>query len=194
MKKNFGKKIFALGMCAGMVFSTAACGGGNGGGSTDGSKNLVVQVLQRGYGVQWLYELKDGFEAANPGVSVEIVEAIDASELTTSFNSGAAYNDVDIYFNLNYSGVVQLYKNTYKKFDGFDYGLADLTDLYSMEIPGEGKKFGDKMNASIKEALSYNGNYYGVPWAPGSSGLFYNHAVFSSIFGEDYHTPRTTDE
>ncbi len=196
MKKQTAfKKIIATFLCIGIASSLAACGGGeNVDNDTETDSKLVIQILQRGYGTQWLYRVADAFESANSGVEVEIIEAINAKELSDTFNSGKQFNDVDIYFTLNYAGVVQVYKDTKNQFDGYEYGLADLTDLYSMTVPGENVTFGDKMNATVKDSITYEGKYYGVPWATAVNGLFYNATVYDAVFGSDYHTPRTTDE
>lgn len=188
MKKKLALTL-ALVCAAGML--TGCFGGGNNSvdNTVEDNTNLHVYVLNRGYGTKWLKELEKGFEAKNSGIDVHIKEATDTNVLDTSFKSGKAQNDYDLYFSLDKT--IYQTKDSYENYGGLD----DLSDLYTMEIPGEGVTFGDKMTKSVKDMIVFeDGKYYSVPWATGTMGIIYNEDVIKGALGDNYQLPRTTTE
>lgn len=196
MKKNI-KKIIAYVICICCMMNVVACNNDAASNNTKGNnKTLKVKVIERGYGVSWLEKIAEKFMEENKGYVVEVLTTVDGNEISSDFSLGSKYNDVDIFFDLQYMGFATKYQDSKGDFkdEGYEEGLADLTDLYEMTVPGEKVTFGEKMNLSVKESMDYNGHYYAVPWTVGPTGIFYNHTVFQSALGSDYTLPRTTDE
>lgn len=157
--------------------------------------NLHIMALERGYGTNWLKSLSAEFERKNEGVKVHISETVRSEALTNSLESGEKLNDVDIYFEVMTSslhGKAAAYKN---RFQGYEDGLYDLSEIYKSEIPGEDAAFGDKMFATVRESLKDDaGKIYGIPWAVGVMGINYNADVLRDALGGSYTLPNTTNE
>ena len=159
--------------------------------------NLWIYVIEKGYGVQWLEALADEFERRNEGVTVHVTATVNENIMIQSFDAGPTKNDYDIYFDTGPSVHSQLSVKS-NKFEGYEQGLYDLTELYGTTIPGEEDTFGGKMNESIREIISVEEDgeehFYSVPWTLGTTGINYSVELVESVLGADRQLPRTTEE
>ncbi len=161
-------------------------------------KTVNVRVFEAGYGTEWLYALKDKFEAAyaTEGYKINILEPSNSVQTTVVINelyNGG--NGVDLYF----PGSVWVTQVTEEGEFGKNL-VEDLTELvYSQPAIGfDGKEEGtvtvrEKMKTGIADdyCVYYNGREFGFPWNDGASGLAVNMNRLD-MFG--YDLPRTTDE
>ena len=133
-------------LCAGL----AGCG--------DDADTLQITSLNAGYGVQWLYDLAEGYKAHHPEVEISIEAAAgnEDKKFTDQLESGET--DVDIYFArdamYDYMQRGQSVGGTY-----YDCLIEDLTDFFKSENPYDnGKKIVDKIRPDILEAISMEKN------------------------------------
>ena len=158
---------------------------------------LDIYVLHTGYGHDWAEILKDEFlkqdwvKAKYPNLKVKV-----------------GYNDMTGYLGK------QMQLGSASKYDlmfaayAFGYqqnaNVVDLTEsVYNSTVPGESVKFKDKMNASIYDKYTFNGDgkdkNTAVPFNMGSYSIFYNETKLNEIaprIGKtvDNVVPVTTDE
>lgn len=169
-------------LCAGL----AGCG--------DDADTLQITSLNAGYGVQWLYDLAEGYKAHHPEVEISIEAAAgnEDKKFTDQLESGET--DVDIYFArdamYDYMQRGQSVGGTY-----YDCLIEDLTDFFKSENPYDnGKKIVDKIRPDILEAISMEKNgvskQYTVPWVQDALGILYNKDIFAE---NNLEVPLTTD-
>lgn len=192
MGKSCVKKIGAAALGFILALGGAGCSdGGRVDNSTVDETNLKIMILNRGYGVEWVKKLAELFESENEGVTVSVTEAIDRTTLDNSVRSGASKNDIDLYFDVSDVQSASLV-DTYSSVDG---GIYELTELYDTQIPGENVTYGEKMNASVRSELGFDGRYYTAPWATSTLGIFYNETVLNAKLGKgEWELPNTSDE
>lgn len=193
MKKSLFTKILTCALAGGMILSSSACSvsGSKVDNTVEDTTTLNIMILNRGYGIQWVKDLATEFEKKNEGVTVNVKDATDSTQMDTSIRSGSKKNDVDLYFHV-YDNQTASLVDTYSGIDG---GIYDLTELYNTTIPGESVTYGEKMSATVKGELELNGKYYSVPWATASLGIFYNETVLNAQLGEGkWSLPNTSDE
>jgi raffinose/stachyose/melibiose transport system substrate-binding protein len=171
-------------LVVGVALLVAACGGGattaptsepgatqppDGGAAVSGEVRVLIH--QNPPLVTFMEEFNKKFEAANPGVTVDM-SVVNAADLTTSVQTRLTANDVDIVIPTltGFSGQVQPYmKNVLAPAwqQLIDAGLLlDITDQAFV------KNYGP---VAIVDAVTYQGKVYGVP--AGSvvySGIYYN--------------------
>ena len=140
------KKIIALVMagtltgslCAGLV------------GCSDDSDTLQIMSLEAGYGVQWLYDLADGYNSHKPEVKISIETAPGNSDKQFTDQLESGETDVDIYFArdamYDYMQRGQSVGGTY-----YDCLLEDLTDFFNAENPYDNNKKEVKVNSISKK-------------------------------------------
>lgn len=193
------KQIIAM-MCAiALVLSCVGCGKEKGK-VDDSDKTIEIFVYNAGYGVDWLYEVKEAFIKKNPEYDIVIKEQASADVIDTIIRSGPEANTYDLMF---CSGEWNSYIDKGAAIlKGYDYILEPLDDVYVSEVEGEDITFGEKMFDSYKDYFTfetYNSesgeveeHYFVMPWAAGWTGLYYNKTMFAScgLTGE----PRTTEE
>ena len=103
------KRTLITSMLVASTLSATACAGLAGGvgnkvdNTVENTKTLQVMVINKGYGVNWLYEIASAFEQeyAADGVEVKITQVADAAATSTSIESGPKLNDIDLYFDVN---------------------------------------------------------------------------------------------
>ncbi len=209
MKTNWFKKVVAV-VCTGLMVCglMTGCAGGKGNGnkvdnSVEDTKNLKIMVYGKGYGTAWLTKLAEAFEAKNEGVNVD-VQLVLSGDVISSDIQNVENSDTDLYFDCQIStgvhGLMGNYATAYKN----GQVMRDLTHLLKEEVPGEGVLLGDKMNPSLKAALTVDGRntedtsddtYYALPYLTGAMGLYYNETVIDKALGKgNWEVPNTTDE
>lgn len=145
--------------------------------------NIKITILNKGYGVDWLYALKEAYEEKYYGCTININEETVDSAVTGKLSSTANENDIIITTGALFS----------LQYDGY---LLDLTDIYQTAQEGYDVPAIDRMNDSLKEFYATDdGKYYQIPWVTGYWGMAYNKTVIDDALGEGaWSFPNTTDE
>jgi|GEM_PF-1123360 len=162
---------------------------------------LVIEYYKAGYGDTWIKNLAAKYEETY-GQEVVLLPREGKQGLTKmagNLRSGTAETDLffagDPAFGDIYRGTISAGGQTY------DSWFADLTDLYTSTIDGEGITVEDKMLDYFQEYFKmdtddgqyYDGKYHFFPYVTGMFGIVANRTVWDEYLpGEDY--PRTTDE
>ena len=182
-ERNFKRKcsiILAMILALGTT-SLAACGGVGGGRDsivTDG-KTVNVKVFKRGYGADWVYELKKNFEKAyaDEGYKLNILTPspdIQGDVVYTEMAMGVENSGIDLYITQG-SADMMGERGTYgvlaediretvfnQKAIGYDGVEEDLT-------------VGEKLNGDLEKWLcDSTGVMYGFAWAGSVDGLVVN--------------------
>ncbi|MGB4590543.1 MAG: carbohydrate ABC transporter substrate-binding protein [Clostridiaceae bacterium] len=150
-------------------------------------KTLKVAGLNGGYGVEHWQAIAEKFEANHPGVKVELTLEKNIEDVLRPQIQAKNIPDI-MYVSVGREGMMT---ETLIK----ENAVVDLTDLLSMEVPGEKVTVGEKIIPGFTDTLITNpygdGKTYLAPLFYGPCGLFYN----SSLFGEGkYAMPETFDE
>ena len=199
------KKIASLLLALLLLFSMTACGKKD----TFDPNNIVedtttldIMCLHKGYGFQWLTALKEGFEAANPGVTVKIT-TISKSDIIRGDIKNYKKSEIDLYFDIYSTGMGGLVQE-YSSYYGGKQALRPLNEVLATEIPGEGITVAEKMHATMLAPYQSEGRdtadtaddvYYGLPYMQGTMGMYYNETVINAALGEgNWKVPNTTNE
>lgn len=192
------KKVLAMILSVLMVASLAAGCGGNSdttepatdateGGDAAVSGTIVVKTLESAYGADMWTEIKEAFEAAYPGTTVEL-ECSKTLE-TTLANEIQAGNYPDV-VHLPTSRDAKITENMINNMQ-----LRDLTPVLGLTNPGEDKKVGDKIIEGFTETNATNpygdGKTYLMPMFYSPCGLFYSANLLKE---KGWTVPTTWDE
>ena len=191
MKKH--TKAAVLMMSAVMAFGVAGGLAGCGSKGPDTSPDVLnIRMPDHGYGTDWMKALANGFKAKYgnevnvsiipPGVNIAVEIRSGTSGYDIYAERYAAHQMVAQQVDLGGGNVI-------------DKILADLTDLYETEIPGEDVTFGEKLLPTYEQANRFrepNGDvgYYGVQWCDSTAGIVRN----LDVWEEGWGIPNTTDE
>ena len=156
----------------------------------DKKNSLIIEAHAAGYGEDWIAFMAQEFEQKTGTkviveyqVGVQGISNIDAniksltSDTDIFFTGGASFSEI-------YRGAIKANGQTY------DCLYADLTDLYSSTIEGEGVTVAEKMTESSRKELLINDKYYHFPYVSGMQGFIIN----KSVWDDSWTIPRTTDE
>lgn len=175
--KNGIKRIAMLAIGVTSVTALASCRGGGEIIVTD-PKTINVRLYKRGFGDEFIYELRDKFEAlyANEGYKMNV--------LTPSPDNGGAAMVQEMYSDK--SGGVDLYiigdvtPNMVSELGEYGEVATDIEELVynkpSIDYSGvEGKTVKELINPDLEQFLrADNGKMYGFAWAQASAGLVVN--------------------
>ena len=199
------KKLASFMMALLLLFSMAACGKEEAfdpNNIVEDTTTLDIMCLHKGYGFQWLTALKEGFEAANPGVEVKIT-TISKSDIIRGSMKNYKKSEIDLFFDIHSSGMGGLVQE-YSSYYGGKQALRPLNDVLATEIPGEGVTVADKMHTTLLAPYQSAGRdtadkaddvYYGLPYMQGTMGMYYNETVINEALGEgNWKVPNTTNE
>lgn len=143
---------------------------------------IKVTIVDKGYGVEWLYEIASAYEDAYEGCTVQIVEVTDPDALAAKIRTTANDNDL----------IISTSSFFLEQYD--DY-LLELTDVFDTVQDGFETKLIDRMNESVKDYyMTEDGKFYQLPWIFGYGGLMYNKTVLDEALGTNYTLPRTSEE
>ncbi len=206
MKKAIRILSFLLALL--LTMSMAACGGQTQTddpqqvGEQEDTTTLDIMILHKGYGFAWLQALKEGFEKANPGVSVNLT-TISKADIIRGDIKNYKKSKVDLYFDVTSSGMAGLVQE-YSTYYGGKQALRPLNDVLDTVIPGEDITVKEKMYESLLVPYQAEGRatedtaddvYYGLPYVQSALGLYYNETVINEALGEGkWEVPNTTDE
>ena len=199
------KKLASFMMALLLLFSMAACGkveAFDPNNIVEDTTTLDIMCLHKGYGFEWLTALKEGFEAANPGVEVKIT-TISKSDIIRGSMKNYKKSEIDLFFDIHSSGMGGLVQE-YSSYYGGKQALRPLNDVLATEIPGEGVTVADKMHTTLLAPYQSAGRdtadkaddvYYGLPYMQGTMGMYYNETVINEALGEgNWKVPNTTNE
>ncbi|GBG11289.1 ABC carbohydrate transporter substrate-binding [Paenibacillus agaridevorans] len=162
------KKWAILLVAAVMAFTMAACSGNNeeGDGNSETEQVLKIAYFNGGYGDEWLKGWVAAFEAAHPGVKVEIEGDPGITEkMGPRLESGANLPDLAFVLRTNW-----------QRWGIMGY-LADLTDVYESTIDN-GKTFKEKLQPGAADYGLIRDKYWVAPWTDGATGFVYNAGMF----------------
>ncbi len=202
------KAIRILSFLLAMLLMLSACGGGQQSETPD-PENIVedtttldIMILHKGYGFAWMTALKEGFEKANPGVTVNMT-TISMADIIRGDLKNYKKSETDLYFDVTSAGMAGLVQE-YSTYYGGKQALRPLNDVLTTQIPGENVTVQEKMYSSLLVPFQSEGRdtadtaddvYYGLPYVQGAMGLYYNETVINEALGEgNWKTPNTTDE
>ncbi len=152
---------------------------GGSGNSTDKvdttQTQLYVYVYSRGYGSEYLYKLKERYEALHAndvyetgkkGVQIRINVSDDNS--ATKYAENVKNQKDDVFFA----------EDSYYRALANAGALLDITDAVTKESEYDGKTVASKFNAHQDAYLKVNEKYYGVPHYQGEYGFVYDADLF----------------
>ena len=203
------KSIMLIGMSLMMAVGLVGCGGGDKPATEetpaveaeteedveeveDDSAEVVDQVLkvaalESGYGAEMWEQVTAAFEAANPGVTVELQTDKNIESVISPNMKAGEYPDVVL---LAVSREDALTETLTK-----ENGLMSLMDVLEMDVPGEGVAVKDKMVAGFTDTLVTNpyadGDTYLAPMFYSPTGLFFNEGLLEE---KGWEVPQTWDQ
>ena len=200
------KKFLSLLLALTLVLSMAACNGGNGASSNppsdqkDGADSTSSEPTTQDVTIT-VAALASGYEEAYPGMWQEVCDAFTAEtgikvELICDKNledvigpsmQGGDFPDVIHLATGREKGLTEQFIK--------DRNIAEITDVLSMNIPGENVKVSDKIVGGFTDTSVTNpygdGKTYLAPMFYSPCGLFYNAGLFEE---KGWTVPATWDE
>jgi len=174
-----GKKlavVITLFFCLTSVFFGCVKPGVNDGEQVNSTQTqLNVYVFGRGYGSEYLYKLKnryealhadDVYEAGKKGVQIMINVSDDNS--ATKYAENLRNQKDDVFFA----------EDSYYRILANAGVLLDLTETVTAKSEYDGKTVASKFNAHQDDYLKVEGKYYGVPHYQGEYGFVYDADLF----------------
>lgn len=189
MKINM-KRLVTLSTSLCLLVSLAGCTSKTTTSSTKPAEGKVLKIagLNGGYGVDHWKELASKFEAANPGVKVELTLEKNIADVLRPQIQAKNAPDL-IYLSVGAEGKLT---DTLVK----EKAIKDISDVFDMQVPGENVKVKDKIIPGFTDTLITkpygDGKTYLAPLFYGPCGLFYNKAFIGD--GKKYKLPQTWDE
>lgn len=189
MKINM-KRLVTLSTSLCLLVSLAGCTSKTTTSSTKPAEGKVLKIagLNGGYGVDHWKELASKFEAANPGVKVELTLEKNIADVLRPQIQAKNAPDL-IYLSVGAEGKLT---DTLVK----EKAIKDISDVFDMQVPGENVKVKDKIIPGFTDTLITkpygDGKTYLAPLFYGPCGLFYNKALIGD--GKKYKLPQTWDE
>lgn len=166
--------VMSLGMCS---FAVQAEGE---------EQTLKVAAVETAYGADMWKDVCAAFEAANPGVTVELTIDKKLEDIITPAMKAGDYPDVI----MRAVGAESALTETFIK----DNNLVELTDVLEMTVPGEDVTVGEKILPGFVDNSITNpygdGKTYLMPMFYGPCGLFYDANLFKT---KGWDVPETWD-
>ncbi len=191
MKK---KRLLSVFLCTSMVASlVAGCGGQQGDNGSNASADapkddvtIKVAALETGYGSDMWKEVCDAF-TAETGIKVELTTDKKLEDVIGPSMQGGDYPDV---IHLATGREAALTEQFIK-----GNMIAEVTDVLSMQVPGEDAKVSDKIAGGFTDTSLTNpyndGKTYLMPMFYSPCGLFYNAGLLEQ---KGWAVPTTWDE
>jgi N-acetylglucosamine transport system substrate-binding protein len=184
------KRLVTLSTSLFLLVSLAGCTSKTTTSETKPAEGKVLKIagLNGGYGVDHWKELASKFEAANPGVKVELTLEKNIADVLRPQIQAKNVPDL-IYLSVGAEGKLT---DTLVK----EKAIKDISDVFDMQVPGENVKVKDKIIPGFTDTLITkpygDGKTYLAPLFYGPCGLFYNKALIGD--GKKYKLPQTWDE
>lgn len=151
------------------------------------AQTLKVSAIETAYGAEMWEKVAAAFEDANPGVTVELVTDKKLEDVIGPSMKAGDYPDV---VHLATGREAALTETLIK-----EDGLADITDVLDMTVPGEDVKVKDKIASGFTDSSLTNpyndGKTYMAPMFYSPCGLFYNAGLFEE---KGWDVPKTWDQ
>ncbi|MDR1092795.1 MAG: extracellular solute-binding protein [Clostridiales bacterium] len=142
---------------------------------------LNITAFNAGFGLDWLYGLRDVYQNTNKNVKIEIKTTVLPWGVAEQIDGGL--------------GGIDIFMATCDLYGFVDKGsFIGLNDVYAMKPAGEDKTVEEKIFPEYKESLYYKGEWTAMPWAHGVTGMTVNLTTLAKLFPGGYELPRTTDE
>jgi len=190
MKKRFTLKITAAVLAIITSFTAFACGGPNENVSTD-ENTLNVKIRSAGYGTTYITAIKEQFEKTfeKEGYKLNVLTPSADLVSTNLYRDIYSGSGIDIYYTSDI---------TAKEGVAGEFGelFEDVSDVYkkpAIKFDGteESETIENKLDLKLYDNYVYDGSYYLMPFAYGTSGFAVNKKVYSNYATE---LPRTTGE
>lgn len=150
-------------------------------------QTLKVAAIETAYGSEIWVKVAEAFEAANPGVSVELILDKKLEDVIGPSMKAGDYPDV---IHRPVGGEMALTETFIK-----DNAIEDITDVLSMTVPGESVTVKEKIVPGFLDTSITNpygdGKTYLAPMFYSPCGLFYNAGLFEQ---KGWDVPTTWDE
>lgn len=164
-------------------------GGSNSENVNSAQTQLYVYVFSRGYGSEYLYKLKERYEALHAndsyedgkkGVQIRINVSDDNS--ATKYAENVKNQKDDVFFA----------EDSYYRTLAQAGVLLDITDAVTSKSEYDGKTVAEKFNVHQDDYLKVDGKYYGVPHYQGEYGFVYDADLFEKkgYYFKDGYTVR----
>lgn len=155
--------------------------------ATELTGTLKIAAYDGGYGTDMWKEVTDKFMANNPGVTIELTAEKNLEDVISPLMRAGDYPDV-VYLA---TGRELALPETLLK----DNAIMDITDLLSMQVPGENVTVGDKIIPGFTDTLVTNpyndGKTYLAPTFYSPCGLWYNAGLLEE---KGWEVPETWDD
>lgn len=176
----------ALTGCAGNTSSSSSSASQASTGTGE-KKVLKVAALESAYGADMWKQVAAAFEKRNPNVKVELTTDKNIEDVISPKMKAGDYPDV---VHLATGRKLALTETMIK-----EKGLTDITDVLSMQVPGESARVVDKLVPGCTVTRVTNpyadGKMYLAPMFYSPCGLFYNAGLFKE---KGWAVPKTWDE
>ena len=156
---------------------------------------LRIFAWEGGYGSEWIHSIAKGFEAAMPGITVDVTTTPLRDKVQLEWEVSATSNRYDV---LMVDGNEALVAYTKYRVPGVEYAFAQIDDVFAMKPVGEENgtlTVADKMIDGLPEyytQFDVNENKtFSFPTVSTSGGWIYNEEVLNDC---GVSVPRTTDE
>lgn len=141
------------------------------------ANELYVCVYDGGYGTDWIKQVAEDYQAKT---GVKVVWEADQSILDR-MSSDLEAPSYDVYMSHDIS---------WQKFAAKGQ-LAELDDLYAMQVGNTGKTFEQRLCAGAAEVSKFQGHYYKSCYTQGAGGFVYNMKMFKE---NNWEVPQTYDQ
>jgi len=184
MKKRLGAIILTTALLVGTVFGgLTGCQRGGATEDVDSKKTqLYVGYYYAGLGKEWIQQAKTLFEEKYADTSFE--EGKTGVQIVLDFDK-AGLNGVALINTIKSKrdAIFFIENGDYYSFaNEGDLRVADITDVVTSEIDGEGKSIADKLDAKSKSYYNLGTEdapkYYALPYYEGVFGINYNKDLF----------------
>ncbi|MBU5465408.1 carbohydrate ABC transporter substrate-binding protein [Virgibacillus sp. MSJ-26] len=179
---------FGLAACGGNEDDNADSGSNDDGSGSDGEEvTLHVAALESAYGKEVWENVAEEYEALNDNVTIDLTIAKNLEEVIRPEMQAGDYPDV---FLLATDREEALTETMIK-----ENGVEDITDVLTMEVPGEDVKVEDKLLDGFTDTLATNpygdDEMYLAPMFYSPTGLFYNETLLEE---HGWDIPETWEE
>lgn len=171
----------------GLVACSSDKAGGNSNDGDDEEVTLHVAALESAYGSEVWEEIAENYEKLNDNITVDLTVEKNLEEVIRPEMQAGDYPDV---FLLATDREEALTETVIK-----ENGVENISDVLTMDVPGEDVKVEDKLLDGFTDTLATNpyndGDMYLAPMFYSPAGLFYNESLLEEY---DWDVPNTWDE
>lgn len=186
MKYHTKRTLLCAGTCLALTATLGACGAGGSQSASDGKSTLNLAFFDGGNGPEPYQEVVAAYKELFPDVEVNLVTSTEIEDEIMPGMKAGRYPDL-VQRGLNAkAGLVETMLG--------DNAIADVTDVLSMQIPGEEVTVGEKLiDGIIGPYTNPNGDdrTFLLPTFYSPAGLVYNKTLLEE---NGWEAPQTWDE